>query len=240
MLAPGGRIVYSTCTFAPEEDEGTVSRFLARHPEFEVEPLPLWPGTDPGRADWYSPAAPGIEGSRRLFPHHLNGEGHFVVRLARRGEPDTPSLHSRPVLPAEKLPDLGDWRTFCREVLTAEPEGRLVLFGGALCLLPDGVGDLRGLTVLRPGLVLGQLKKNRFEPDHALAMALSPAGVRQEVALTAEDPRTLAFLRGETLPVDRSLSGYALVTVDSFPLGWGKASRGTLKNHLPKGLRRLG
>ena len=240
MLAPGGRIVYSTCTFAPEEDEGTVSRFLARHPEFEVEPLPLWPGTDPGRADWYSPAAPGIEGSRRLFPHHLNGEGHFVVRLARRGEPDTPSLHSRPVLPAEKLPDLGDWRTFCREVLTAEPKGRLALFGGALCLLPDGVGDLRGLTVLRPGLVLGQLKKNRFEPDHALAMALSPAGVRQEVALTAEDPRTLAFLRGETLPVDRSLSGYALVTVDSFPLGWGKASRGTLKNHLPKGLRRLG
>ena len=241
MLAPGGRLIYSTCTFAPDEDEGTLSRLLERHPELELSELPDYPGFIPARADWYTPAAPGIEKAARLFPHHLCGEGHFAARLVRKGEEDVHGSASvQPQRKNGKQPDLSTWEEFCRQTLTAPLTGRLELAGDTLSLLPDTLPDLSGLRVVRVGLTLGQLKKGRFEPDHALAMALRPGDVRQTLDLTADDPRTLAYLKGEAISGSPGLSGYVLVTVDGFSMGWGKASKGTVKNHYPKGLRRLG
>ena len=241
MLAPGGRLVYSTCTFAPEEDEGTLSRLLERFPELELEEVPVHAGFLPGQADWYTPAAPGIERSVRLFPHRVDGEGHFAARLHRKGESPLPLPHpAAPRQKSGKLPDLSTCEEFRDTVLTGELDGTLSVSGETLSLLPDGCPELDGLRVIRAGLTLGQLRKGRFEPDHALAMALRPSDVRQALDLTADDPRVLAYLKGETLSAPAELSGYVLVTVDGFSLGWGKASRGTVKNHYPKGLRRLG
>ena len=241
MLAPGGRLIYSTCTFAPDEDEGTLSRLLERHPELELSELPDYPGFMPARADWYTPAAPGIEKAARLFPHHLCGEGHFAARLVRKGEEGVHGSASvQPQRKNGKQPDLSTWEEFCRQTLTVPLTGRLELAGDTLSLLPDTLPDLSGLRVVRAGLTLGQLKKGRFEPDHALAIALRPGDVRQTLDLTADDPRTLAYLKGEAISGSPELSGYVLVTVDGFSMGWGKASKGTVKNHYPKGLRRLG
>ena len=241
MLAPGGRLIYSTCTFAPDEDEGTLSRLLERHPELELSELPDYSGFMPARADWYTPAAPGIEKAARLFPHRLCGEGHFAARLVRKGEEDMHGSASvQPQRKNGKQPDLSTWEEFCRQTLTVPLTGRLELAGDTLSLLPDTLPDLSGLRVIRAGLTLGQLKKGRFEPDHALAMALRPGDVRQTLDLTADDPRTLAYLKGEAISGSPELSGYVLVTVDGFSMGWGKASKGTVKNHYPKGLRRLG
>ena len=241
MLAPGGRLIYSTCTFAPDEDEGTLSRLLERHPELELSELSDYPGVMPARADWYTPAAPGIEKAARLFPHHLCGEGHFAARLVRKGEEGVHGSASvQPQRKNGKQPDLSTWEEFCRQTLTVPLTGRLELAGDTLSLLPDTLPDLSGLRVVRAGLTLGQLKKGRFEPDHALAMALRPGDVRQTLDLTADDPRTLAYLKGEAISGSLKLSGYVLVTVDGFSMGWGKASKGTVKNHYPKGLRRLG
>ena len=241
MLAPGGRLIYSTCTFAPAEDEGTLSRLLERYPELELADLPEAPGFVPARADWYIPAAPGIEKAVRLFPHRLCGEGHFAAKLVRRGEEGI--RRSAPVSSARKpgkKPDLSTWEEFCRQTLTEPISGRLEVAGDTLSLLPETLPDLSGLRVIRAGLTLGQLKKGRFEPDHALAMALRPDAVRQTLDLTADDPRALSYLKGEAISGSPELSGYVLVTVDGFPMGWGKASKGTVKNHYPKGLRRLG
>lgn len=247
MLAPGGALVYSTCTFAPEEDEGSVSRFLARHPDFASAPLPDCPGSLPEQPGWIDSPAPGLEQAHRLFPHRLPGEGHFVARLVRAGQGGGIPfpLPPRSGRASEKPPrtDLSPWRQFCVDTLAAPLPGEPVLFGDTLCLLPEEVPSraaLDGLRVLRAGLVLGQLKKGRFEPDHALALALRPGELGRTLPLTAGDPRTLAYLKGETIPVPPELSGYLTVTVDGFPLGWGKASGGVLKNHYPKGLRRLG
>ena len=117
------------------------------------------------------------------------------------------------------------------------------MFGDTLYALPDAVhagNELDGLRVLRAGLALGQLKKGRFEPDHALALFLKPGQVVRKLNFSSDDPHLLAYLRGETIPIDSALSGYTLITADSFSLGWGKASGGILKNHYPKGLRRMG
>ncbi len=248
MLAPGGRLLYSTCTFAPEEDEGSLCRFLSRHPDFKLAPLPDCPGSLPGQPGWISEPCSGLELTHRLFPHRLAGEGHFVALLLREGTsghtapfPAAPTRNQQNKKAAK--PDLATWEQFCRDTLLAPIPGELALFGDTLYALPDAVhagNELDGLRVLRAGLALGQLKKGRFEPDHALALFLKPGQVVRKLNFSSDDPHLLAYLRGETIPIDSALSGYTLITVDSFSLGWGKASGGILKNHYPKGLRRMG
>ena len=85
MLKPGGRLVYSTCTFAPEENEGSISRFLERHPDFELLSMPLTEGMEPGRGEWTEHPAEDIGYTIRLWPHKVQGEGHFVAVLEKQG-----------------------------------------------------------------------------------------------------------------------------------------------------------
>ena len=113
--------------------------------------------------------------------------------------------------------------------------------------------DLSGLRVLRPGLHLGTVKKNRFEPSHSLALFLSAEDVRcsaeickdrgaDALAAVAGDRAAAAYLRGESLPAGdcavKGEKGWCLVTISGFSAGWGKISGGQVKNHYPKGLRR--
>ncbi|MCF2670546.1 RsmB/NOP family class I SAM-dependent RNA methyltransferase [Butyricicoccus pullicaecorum] len=231
MLRPGGRLVYSTCTFAPEEDEGTVARLLARHPEFEVCDVPGDPAFAPGRPDWAGVDLPALMRTFRLFPHRLRGEGHFAAVLCKTdGTAETPAL--MPTLPDKKRP--AEYLEFEARFL-CRMFGSLCLGGDQLWALPEETPDLSGLRVLRTGLQLGTVKKGRFEPSHALALALHPDEAAQCCALTAAAPEAERYLRGETLPC--AGAGWTLVTVDGFSLGWGKCSGGVLKNHYPKGLR---
>ena len=216
LVRPGGRLVYSTCTFAPEENEETIAAFLQTHPEFALEK------TD---APWFTPST---EGSFRLWPHKLLGEGHFVAVLRREGE----ELATAAPTGGEKLPKA--WTEFAKKMGIELPAGKAVLFGQSLYWTPLDTPDLRGLKVLRPGLELGELKKDRFEPAHALALWLKK--VQTEQNLSADSQQIRAYMHGETIPSDRS--GWCLVTVDGYSIGWGKGDGKVLKNHYPKGLRR--
>ena len=288
MLRPGGYLTYSTCTFAPEENEGTLLRFLQRHPDFDTvkpeNPLVLSclaSGLlDPGRPDFVAGGqayASAIRRAVRLFPHHADGEGHFAVVLRKapggNGAADTAPVHCVPSGSGEKRSTGGRagkgnrppakkasasqgmaevlslFSAFMDELTgTSSGWAHLMgqdwipcLFGDALSLLPAGCGigadSLTGLRVLRPGLCAGVVRGGRFEPSHGLAMALEPNRLSHVFPLdgvgTAE-----AYLHGDTRPCDASLRGWYLVTLDDLPLGWGKASGGTMKNHYPKGLRR--
>lgn len=216
LLRPGGRLVYSTCTFAPEENEQTVAAFLQRHPEFTPEQ------TD---APWFTP---GENGSFRLWPHKLLGEGHFAAVLRKTGQ----AADVAAAAPAERLP--AQWAAFAKELDIHLPEGKAVLFGQSLYWAPAALPDIRGLKVLRPGLELGQLRKDRFEPAHALALWLKTAA--NQTDLTADSAMLKAYMHGETIPAGKK--GWCLVCVDGFSLGWGKSDGNVLKNHYPKGLRR--
>ena len=164
MLRPGGRLVYSTCTFSPEENEGSVSEFLKTHPDFSIEAVDA-PWFSPGRPDWIECPAPGLEQTFRLWPHRLLGEGHYCAVLRKAGNGDGAEL---PLEPAAKLPkELAD---FCRETGAAIPEGKPILFGQTVYLAPSELPSLKGLHVLRAGLELGEVRKNRFEPAHAWAL----------------------------------------------------------------------
>ncbi len=216
LVRPGGRLVYSTCTFAPEENEQTVAAFLAAHPEFTPEPVD---------APWFTPAGTGMY---RLWPHKLRGEGHFAAVLRRSGDARQEAPREKP----EKLPK--DWEDFARALDIRLPDGKPVLFGQSLYWAPMELPDLRGVKVLRPGLALGEGKKGRFEPAHALALWLRSCAVTHSLPAGSDGLR--AYLHGEVIPC--TAKGWCLVCADGYGIGWGKGDGKVLKNHYPKGLRR--
>ena len=218
LVAPGGRLVYSTCTFAPEEDEMAVASFLQTHPEFEPEAV---------YAPWFEESG---EAYYRMWPHKLLGEGHFAAVLRKKAGEETEILME----PSQKLSPLVS--AFCKEMGISLPEGKAVSFGQSLYWAPVEMPSLKGLKVLRPGLELGELKKDRFEPAHALALWLKDCSNVQD--MTADSMQAENYLKGDVIPSEKK--GWCLVAVDGYSLGWGKGDGRVLKNHYPKGLRRLG
>jgi NOL1/NOP2/fmu family ribosome biogenesis protein len=193
-----------------------VSAFLEAHPEFTPEII---------QTPWFVPVE---NGGHRLWPHKLLGEGHFAAVLRRRtGESD-----NVPFCTGEKLPK--QWLEFAKDLQIRLPEGKAVSFGQNLYWTSVDTPELKGLKVLRPGLALGEVKKDRFEPAHALALWLKECAVQQDYA--ADSPQMRAYLHGDVVPSDRK--GWCLVTVDGYSIGWGKGDTQVLKNHYPKGLRR--
>lgn len=227
MLRPGGRLVYSTCTFSPEENEGVISRFLHAAPEFRVEPVEA-PWFDRGRPEWIDDPAEGLEHTFRLMPHRLHGEGHFAAVL-KRADGATDEADTEPLAP---LPRCAEEFLQAQEIPLS---GGCVLFGETVFLAPTELPPLRGLRVLRAGLELGEVRKGRFLPAHALALWLRR--FPQEVHLPAESRELAAYLRGETL--HGAQTGWTLVFADDYAIGWARGADGVLKNQYPKGLRRM-
>ena len=216
LVRPGGRLVYSTCTFAPEEDEETVAAFLEAHPEFAPEPV---------EAPWF---VSGENASYRMWPHKLLGEGHFAAVL-RKTQGESEDI---PACPGEKCPKA--WESFAKELDITLPEGKAVSFGQSLYWAPTELPELNRLKVLRPGLELGTERKGRFEPAHALALWLKTCAVTE--SFPPESPEMKAYLHGDVVPSGKK--GWCLVQAGGYAIGWGKGDGSVLKNHYPKGLRR--
>lgn len=216
LVRPGGRLVYSTCTFAPEEDEETVAAFLEAHPEFTPEPV---------EAPWF---VPGENASYRIWPHKLLGEGHFAAVL-RKTQGESGEI---PACPGEKCPKA--WESFAKELDITLPEGKAVSFGQSLYWAPTELPELNRLKVLRPGLELGTERKGRFEPAHALALWLKTCAITE--SFPPESPEMKAYLHGDVVPSGKK--GWCLVQAGGYAIGWGKGDGSVLKNHYPKGLRR--
>lgn len=284
LLRPGGRMVYSTCTFSPEENEQQIEAFLERHPEFSVVRIPPeqgLPGLSPGRPEWTKNGCRAVENTFRIWPHLAEGEGHYLALLEkaesreykterknRPGHTPDNGTYKKPGKKdgrrfGDKLPKRGResreklWedpagrrilREFLEDLLWAdeavlpglslrEMERNLILFGQQVYRLPEEMPGIKGQKILRPGLHLGTLKKNRFEPSHGLAKALHPAQVKRKICLEPDDKRVGEYLSGHTLEAEDGLKGWVLICVGEYPLGWGKAAGNVLKNHYPKGLR---
>ncbi len=260
MLAPDGYLTYSTCTFAPEENEGVILSFITAHPEFEVvdpkNPAVLTcieqQKVDRGNPDWVSaPAeyAAQIKKTVRIFPHHTDGEGHFAALLHKSADFAMPLIKERrkDKKKTDEKAKSKDWLTpdkayklflqFSESITAEQFSGIPCLFGEQLYMCPHQLPEPKdGMRILRHGLHLGSVVKGeRFEPSHALALALDLSYVRNKFAVDLTTSR--AYLHGDTLPCTDE-KGWYLVTLDGFSLGWGKASGGMMKNHYPKGLRK--
>ncbi len=208
LLKPGGTLVYSTCTFSPEEDEDAVSAFLERHSDFSCT------------------------GMRRMYPHTSAGEGQFMAILGKRGGGSAFSAR----LAAPKTERIPAFDAFYRETFTGEPPAAMALPDGRVLIPPETMPtETRGLHLLRAGVLAGEIRGGRFVPAHALCMALPAAAFQRVEPLSDETLRR--FLSGETVPCDSAASGWCAAVAFGHPVGWGKAVNGVLKNHVPKGLR---
>ena len=256
MLRPGGYMIFSTCTFSKEEDEGTLKFILENFPEMELVPAidfndERYSGFVRGFGE-YSEAI-------RIFPHKVEGEGHFVALLHKKGENGDEKNSSEKTYSGEddiksnayaycentyskeirkKIKSVSDEAfDFFEKIHFKIDASRLMVKEDRIYMLPEGVDSLAGLRILRSGLLLGEMKKGRFEPSQALASSMVKGDYEFTVDFTADSREVVSFLKCETVDADVDKDGYCLITVDGYSLGWCKASGGRLKNKYLPGWR---
>lgn len=227
MLRPGGYIIYSTCTFAPEENEQNAEYLISSHPEMSLVPINI-PGLSDGRTEW-TVNHTDMSAAKRIFPHISNGEGHFLVLAKKEGQ-FIPHRQCQNTSPPE------EFSKFVKDTLNISISGKFFAFKEHLYLLNADI-NLNRIKTVRAGLYLGMCKKGRFEPSHALALALNGSDFSKTLSLSLNSPELSRYLHGETIPC--SEKGWVCVLADGFPIGWGKSSDGILKNHFPKKYRLL-
>ena len=237
MLAPGGLLLYSTCTFSRCEDEEIICHILENHQEMELIRLPLFEGASGGI---------GLDGCIRLFPHKIKGEGHFISLLRKNGGGAERTAagsreRSRTEPQGKKAPALPTELTDFLALMNREFEdSRIMIKNDSVYYLPENFVPAKELRYLRTGLLLGELKNKRFEPGQVLAMTLHAEEFRQTISWKKEDDRVIRYLKGETIsltPEEGPVKGWCLVCVDGYPLGFAKGTGMALKNKYYPGWR---
>ena len=237
MLAPGGLLLYSTCTFSRCEDEEIICHILENHQEMELISLPLFEGASGGI---------GLDGCIRLFPHKIKGEGHFISLLRKNGGGEERTAagsreRSRTEPQGKKSPALPKELTDFLALMNREFDGsRIMIKNDSVYYLPENFIPAKELRYLRTGLLLGELKNKRFEPGQALAMTLHAEEFKQTISWKKEDDRVIRYLKGETIsltPEEGPVKGWCLVCVDGYPLGFAKGTGMALKNKYYPGWR---
>jgi len=236
MLKPGGYIVYSTCTFAPEENEKMIAEFIDKHKGYELIEIPKRGGIESGRPNWANGDAQ-LSKAARLWPHKLKGEGHFVAKLRKVGERRQEAAYTQ--RKAGFMNELETFYSFVKDNLNINIEGYFEVKGNNLYNLPEPPPNLHGIKVAKFGWYLGELARNRFEPSHSMATALKKEDIVNTLDLSSQSSELLKYLKGETLMIEGK-KGYTAVCVDGYTLGWGKQTGEMLKNLYPKGWRKMG
>lgn len=237
MLKPGGMLLYSTCTFAPLENEQSIEYLLSLDDRLELVDFHPYEGFDHGHPEWGNTGNETLKRCARLWPHKIEGEGHFVCLVKKQGDRDNRANYGDYPVKRAKLPD--SVTEFLSHTTHEFHPERFEISGDKLYYIPESFPTVRGLRILRCGLYVGEIKKNRFEPSQSLAMALTKKEFDNCLDLPADDAKVIKYLKGETIDFDDASvkNGYVLVCVDGYPLGFGKANQGVLKNKYLPGWR---
>lgn len=243
MLRPGGMLLYSTCTYSPEEDEQAVEYLLEEY-HFQLQELPWTEGMSEGMPEFSKTGNPDLKNCRRFWSHRVKGEGQFAALMKKPDEEnmeeglsqvsDARKKEGYRIKPMKWTEEMED---FFRGVDLPFNRDHVILLEERVFLIPEGLPDMKGIRQIRSGLYLGDSKKKRFEPSQALAMALRKEDYKNTVSFSPEDDRVERYLKGETIDADVK-DGWILICVDEYPLGWGKASKGRIKNKYYKGWRK--
>jgi NOL1/NOP2/sun family putative RNA methylase len=247
MLRPGGLMLYSTCTFNPEENEGQIKRFLENNIAFTVELTASTPGMAGGRPDWVG-GGEELKKTVRLWPHLVKGEGHFAALLKKQVSPGESAAVGKGSLNYRKDTVKGAeglvknarevLEQFWAKYLKIPLPVNLVSFNNYIYSQPEDLPPLAGVKIVRAGWFLGEIKKDRFEPSQALAMGLKGCDFVQLINLPEESPVIDRYLKGETLANETGHEGWVGICINNHPLGWSKGQGSLLKNYYLKGWRK--
>ena len=224
MLKQGGMVIYSTCTYSYEENEAMV-HYAVDELGFELLPLSKSHGLCPG-VD--------LDEVVRCYPHHYRGEGHFIALLRKPG--NSPRKVVRPMKPQVSQADLKVLKAFYQETLNKKVPAYIIENNGHLYAIKKNFPELKGIRVLRNGLYLGEVRKNRFIPSYSLALTLTKEDVKRSYDYSCDSEEIKKYIHGETLEGTGN-KGFGVIFVDGYPLSFYKESN-QVKNLFPKGLRR--
>lgn len=220
MLKDGGMMVYSTCTFDKSEDEDIVSYILSLDDDLKLERISEYEGFTRGID---------MDEAIRLYPHKLQGEGHFVA-LVKKDTPKTVTVKKKHV---SKI-DSKEAEEFIKLIKRDFDDGYFEIINNNLYFIPEYDFEKKGLRILRSGLLMGEIKKHSFEPSMALALNLKMDEFKNVINLSVDDKRVISYLKGETISVPEAKDGWVLVCVDGYSLGFGKMQSGIMKNKYAK------
>ena len=241
MLKPGGMLLYSTCTFSPLEDEGTVQKILSMNPDMEILPMEGYKGFASGKPELIGSTEESIRNCVRIFPHRVDGEGHFLALFRKKETADEPVVSCEQTRSGLRGEEKELWEAFGENLNRTFLPERMESKNGMVYYMPKELPKMRGLRFLRSGLFVGEMKKKRFEPSQSLAMALRAKDYKNCLRLSVNDERVVRYLKGETLVLTdeeaAAKDGWQLVCVEDYPLGWGKKNKHNLKNKYHSGWR---
>ncbi|HHU90673.1 MAG TPA: NOL1/NOP2/sun family putative RNA methylase [Clostridiaceae bacterium] len=239
MLKPGGTMVYSTCTFNPQENEENIEFFI-RNFELEVDKLEPTGGFEPSRREWTESKDLSLSGGLRLWPHKAAGEGHFVCRLIKKGskKANEKIISELRYTTKEAEKAVQAFEEFARGNMNSFQHGTFHLRGSSLFRLPHYLNELPPIKWEKAGLYLGEYRKGRFEPSQSLVMASKTEDFKRIIRFDKNNHNIIRYLKGETLFYDGE-KGFAAVCYEDFPLGWVKQDGQMLKNLYPKGWRMM-
>ncbi|MBU5460291.1 RsmB/NOP family class I SAM-dependent RNA methyltransferase [Anaerostipes sp. MSJ-23] len=226
LLKPGGMLLYSTCTFSPEENEQVIEYMLEHNDDLSLVPMKMCGGFDHGHPEWTLSKREDVKHCIRLWPHKIKGEGHFLALLQKA--PGKEEVLSYEKIKTPKLSD--ETKQFFKDCKMPIDWNHVREHQGKLFYLEEDLPKLEKIRVLRKGLFLGEMKKGRFEPSQSFAVALRPEEFEKYISFDLEDERTIRYLKCETLNVDIHTEGMHLIGTGGFPLGWGKIKKGRMKN----------
>ncbi len=237
MLKPGGYLVYSTCTFSPEENEQIIAEFLEKHREYELVDVPKTAGIADGRP-WWADNNPELKKTARLWPHKVKGEGHFVALMHKKDGifQDYKNFDRATISINNEV--LDSYRNFEKHNLNMELQDNFIVKGNNLYSLPVKLPDLSGIKVAKFGRYIGEALKGRFEPSHSFILSLQKSDLKNVIDLDSNSEDVIKYLKGETL-LKEGEKGYIGILVDGFTLGWAKQTGDMLKNLYPKGWRKM-
>lgn len=249
MVKPGGHLVYSTCTFSVEENEGVIFRFLSQNPAFELETIQPASSFQSARPDWLGLAAEQrINRAIRIWPHLAQGEGHFIALMVKNeSSKNYWETASKKITAASNSLSMSIHTGEAKSILEnffkdnlhfPFDNARLTIQGSYIYHLPEYIPDLDSLKVIHPGWWLGSIRKQHFTPSHSLAMGINSDQAMKILPLNLGDPRISSYFAGDSF-ADSGENGWVLLTVDGFSIGWAKRVQNVVKNFYPHGLRRF-
>jgi NOL1/NOP2/sun family putative RNA methylase len=221
-LRPGGIMVYSTCTIAPEENEGVIDYLLKKFPEAEIMPMSLPDFKMRGGVVVWDKVSfdSRVKDCARVLPQDNDTAPFFIAKITKRGMQRTKTAYHGRIEFQNKVIE-----KFCRRFDVAPDRfSGFAVFQSAdeYSIASAAAYSFLEIKSVRKGLEVGKIYDNEIKPDNDFVQLFGRRAERN--ALEVKDWELKKFLRGENIGCPPRLEGFVIIKYKNLPMGIGRAN----------------